>query len=767
MRTKRPEAGNKFYNPPLNKCITTSNGAPIPYRDPGCLVIPNCVGYACGRFNEIIGEMKYPQFNGDAKTFRSIAERIGLQVSDNPSLGGIMVWSGTKPGAAGHVAIVEEIQSNNRVLISESGYGAKWIFKTRTLTPSMTLSVPYGSANPRWNTGSDGTFLGCVVNPKYGLSSFPGATLLKPGQVDGGDTGGVLEDDLPDKFKNGYKGDASSEGPWGQLVPSFIDVTNGDIWVSIKNYYDEDTGELTHIDTQPNPKTGEVKIKYKYNNNIHNIIWKEQSTGKIRAFRRQGEQTAYIQANPKSEYFGAGTFLQSTEGVDISYIVKQLAKLEGWKTDGDKYIVQTELVPCDDAFKMNNMGAMEFIQEVLVPRAITPTGFYKDKDGKEIKVTSGQAGFVPYFDSNNVFHFEPLAKTLQKDLTKSVLLGYNIPKSPVISFQVDTKGTCFYTTEASKINAMSIVTGQQMDEQSLYSEAMLQEYNKVKGHNENLDEFLGLSYEEVKDKYANKNINNDYWLGFNDATIKKTNTSDSKVCYPVDNLVGSNCTVGQVTITSSLVTSKLVSQLTASGFNTQKDAATSLQNARLKMEQFMVTASLNMYADTRIIPSSIIHVTNMVKSLDSNTTTIHPSSGDYLVLKQKDTISGSEFVQQLSLIRKNAKLDAAINPTQIDYTKDASDTSKNKTDNTNNGINYCPPPTSGAATGAALAEFAKDFNNTIVDTIQGKDGPMCPPQYSTKSNTNTSSKPNYSTNISPNKSLPTLNDQYTLNKFGR
>ena len=52
IRKTKPEAGNKFYNTTSNggysRCI---KGNPT---DAGCNVLANCVGYACGRFNEII-----------------------------------------------------------------------------------------------------------------------------------------------------------------------------------------------------------------------------------------------------------------------------------------------------------------------------------------------------------------------------------------------------------------------------------------------------------------------------------------------------------------------------------------------------------------------------------------------------------------------------------------------------------------------------------------------------------------------------------------
>ena len=121
MRTSKPSAGNKFYNNGNNGgyswCI---NGSPT---DKGCNVLANCVGYACGRFNEIIGSMKYKTLCCNAENFIERAKQAGLQVVSYPTLGGIMVWQkgATLSGndGAGHVAVVERIDSANQIYTSE------------------------------------------------------------------------------------------------------------------------------------------------------------------------------------------------------------------------------------------------------------------------------------------------------------------------------------------------------------------------------------------------------------------------------------------------------------------------------------------------------------------------------------------------------------------------------------------------------------------------------------------------------------------------
>lgn len=155
MRTKKPEAGNKFYNTKSNGGYSTCiQGKPT---DKGCNVLANCVGYACGRFNEIIGEMKYPSLNCNAENFIERAKNTyGLEVGQTPKVGAIMCWQhGTLSGSdgAGHVAIVEKVISDTEVYTSESSYGGAAFF-------NATRKKGTG----KWGI-SNYTFRGFIYNP--------------------------------------------------------------------------------------------------------------------------------------------------------------------------------------------------------------------------------------------------------------------------------------------------------------------------------------------------------------------------------------------------------------------------------------------------------------------------------------------------------------------------------------------------------------------------------------------------------------------------
>lgn len=168
IRTTKPSAGNKFFITKSKGGYSTCiQGKPT---DSQCNVLANCVGYACGRFNEIIGSMKYPSLNCNAENFIERAKNTyGLEISPIPTLGGIMVWQkgSTLSGndGAGHVAVVEKIIDSNTIYTSESGYGG-----------SAFWNSTRKNTNGRWGLGSGYTFRGCIVNPAIGKITAPAET---------------------------------------------------------------------------------------------------------------------------------------------------------------------------------------------------------------------------------------------------------------------------------------------------------------------------------------------------------------------------------------------------------------------------------------------------------------------------------------------------------------------------------------------------------------------------------------------------------------
>lgn len=91
-------------------------------------VLPNCTGYAWGRFCE-------EQGIHDCKLSRANAELWYGNSSDGysrgftPKLGAIICWYSTRSG--GHVAVVEKINDNGSIVTSNSAYnGSRFYLKT-------------------------------------------------------------------------------------------------------------------------------------------------------------------------------------------------------------------------------------------------------------------------------------------------------------------------------------------------------------------------------------------------------------------------------------------------------------------------------------------------------------------------------------------------------------------------------------------------------------------------------------------------------------
>lgn len=115
----------------LNECIVIEGNS--------CL--PNCVGYAWGRWYEILKSR--PNLSR-ANAENWYVTNDGYIHSKTPSLGAVACWSKGKVGVgsdgAGHVAIVEEIKSNGDIVVSNSGYKSKR-FWMQTFTRSSGYAM--------------------------------------------------------------------------------------------------------------------------------------------------------------------------------------------------------------------------------------------------------------------------------------------------------------------------------------------------------------------------------------------------------------------------------------------------------------------------------------------------------------------------------------------------------------------------------------------------------------------------------------------------
>ena len=162
VRKSKPAAGNKNFirtaSGGWNTCI---KGKPT---DANCDVLANCVGYASGRFNEIINEARgtsgctYKYLNCNAENFIERALSAGLKIGSTPKVGaiGCAMKGATLSGSdgAGHVWIVETINSDGSTYTSESGYNNKAFW-------NQTRS----NNNGRWGLGSSYSFRAFIYLP--------------------------------------------------------------------------------------------------------------------------------------------------------------------------------------------------------------------------------------------------------------------------------------------------------------------------------------------------------------------------------------------------------------------------------------------------------------------------------------------------------------------------------------------------------------------------------------------------------------------------
>lgn len=240
IRTSRPTSGNKYFIRQANGGYSTCiQGAPT---DSQCNVLANCVGYACGAFNEELnlGYEKY-HLNCNAENFIERAIASGLSVYSTPHVGDIICWEG-KGSLAGHVAIVIEVINSNCIKTAESGYGSS--------TP-FWISTRYNN-NGRWGLSSNYALRGFIENPNYKRANDPKPTPSK------------LKYKIGDKvILNGQLYGNSDGGNPGQIVKN--KVTNITRIAEGHLYPYNTTGDLgwmaeVHIELYKEPEPEKLKV---------------------------------------------------------------------------------------------------------------------------------------------------------------------------------------------------------------------------------------------------------------------------------------------------------------------------------------------------------------------------------------------------------------------------------------------------------------------------------------------------------------------------
>ena len=154
MRTTKPSNNKNYMTTSTGGWSTCIKGSPC---DPTATVLSNCVGYASARFNEIINECRgttgctYKTLNCNAENFPERATAAGLKIGSTPRRGAIICWqkgSLSSGDGAGHVEVVERVNSSSSIYTSSSGWGSSNPFWNSTRSNS----------NGKWGIGSGYSF---------------------------------------------------------------------------------------------------------------------------------------------------------------------------------------------------------------------------------------------------------------------------------------------------------------------------------------------------------------------------------------------------------------------------------------------------------------------------------------------------------------------------------------------------------------------------------------------------------------------------------
>lgn len=156
-RLFRPEKGNPYYINEKDGGVNPAKGNPKRLNK-DLTALPNCC-MIYSWFNEI-GQRGQVYLKKAYYPYAVIAQakREGLEVTQEPTLGGIMVWTGGKTGE-GHVAGVGQIFDDKHILSVESEYyGSDWKTYKRYKGNGNWADGCY------WMTASY-TYQGCIKNP--------------------------------------------------------------------------------------------------------------------------------------------------------------------------------------------------------------------------------------------------------------------------------------------------------------------------------------------------------------------------------------------------------------------------------------------------------------------------------------------------------------------------------------------------------------------------------------------------------------------------
>ena len=129
-RLSAPDSSNKYYyNSNYNVFQKYGYG------------LPNCTAYAYGRAYEILGTEPKLSWNGAGQWYGYNQSGNYYKYGKTPKVGAIACWCYS---GGGHVAVVEKIDNNGNMTLSNSEWGGRTFYLTYAKTPIPTPAATAG-----------------------------------------------------------------------------------------------------------------------------------------------------------------------------------------------------------------------------------------------------------------------------------------------------------------------------------------------------------------------------------------------------------------------------------------------------------------------------------------------------------------------------------------------------------------------------------------------------------------------------------------------
>lgn len=238
-------------------------------------VLPNCTGYAWGRFMEILGSTPRLSRGNAGRWYLYTSD--GYQRGSKPRLGAVACWSHYISGVeqAGHVAVVEKIDSDGTITLSHSGWKENAMYSP---TNSGHWWLSTGRA-PNYLNWSGYTFQGFIYCPS--ISS---------------DTDTEIQDPLSRFLANAsnrvglqWKNDSSSDFVYQMFKsaasPSPLISESYSVFEFAKKCYSSSYGKWNrgpYLSSQYTPKSGDVVFfRYTRNKAFSDVAYRAESCGVV------------------------------------------------------------------------------------------------------------------------------------------------------------------------------------------------------------------------------------------------------------------------------------------------------------------------------------------------------------------------------------------------------------------------------------------------------------------------------------------------------